>query len=127
MVVGESIQSAFAGPASPDSFDDVYSISDKKTTKIVYSKSEKYLHVLYEKVRALRANKSLDEEIMSQIFVEVQTKYPKEWLILLELFELTYRKKINLAEKIHLQLSKLKENKDLDQLICDGLDLIKKQ
>jgi hypothetical protein len=64
---------------------------------------------------------------MSQIFVEVQTKYPKEWLILLELFELTYRKKINLAEKIHLQLSKLKENKDLDQLICDGLDLIKKQ
>jgi phenylalanine-4-hydroxylase len=127
MVVGESIQSAFAGPASPDSFDDVYSISDKKTTKIVYSKSEKYLHVLYEKVRALRANKSLDEEIMSQIFVEVQTKYPKEWLILLELFELTYRKKIDLAEKIHLQLSKLKENKDLDQLICDGLDLIKKQ
>ena len=127
MVVGKSIQSAFAGPASPDSFDDVYSISDKKTTKIVYSKSEEYLHVLYEKVRALRANKSLDEEIMSQIFVEVQTKYPKEWLILLELFELTYRKKINLAEKIHLQLSKLKENKDLEQLICDGLDLIKKQ
>lgn len=127
MVVGESIKSAFAGPASPDSFDDVYSISDKKTTKIVYSKSEEYLHVLYEKVRALRANKSLDEEIMSQIFVEVQTKYPKEWLILLELFELTYRKKIDLAEKIHLQLSKLKENKDLEQLICDGLDLIKKQ
>jgi phenylalanine-4-hydroxylase len=127
MVVGESIKSAFAGPASPDSFDDVYSISDKKTTKIVYSKSEEYLHVLYEKVRALRANKSLDEEIMSQIFAEVQTKYPKEWLILLELFELTYRKKIDLAEKIHLQLSKLKENKDLEQLICDGLDLIKKQ
>jgi phenylalanine-4-hydroxylase len=127
MVVGESIKSAFAGPASPDSFDDVYSISDKKTTKIVYSKSEEYLHVLYEKVRALRANKSLDEEIMSQIFAEVQTKYPKEWLILLELFELSYRKKIDLAEKIHLQLSKLKENKDLDQLICDGLDLIKKQ
>ena len=127
MVVGESIKSAFAGPASPDSFDDVYSISDKKTTKIVYSKSEEYLHVLYEKVRDLRANESLDEETMSQIFVEVQTKYPKEWLILLELFELTYTKKINLAEKIHLQLSKLKENKDLEQLICDGLDLIKKQ
>ena len=64
---------------------------------------------------------------MSQIFAEVQTKYPKEWLILLELLELSYRKKIDLAEKIHLQLSKLKENKDLEQLICDGLDLIKKQ
>jgi len=64
---------------------------------------------------------------MSQIFDKVQTKYPKEWLILLELFELTYINKIDLAGEIHLQLSKLKENKDLEQLICDGLDLIKKQ
>ena len=127
MVVGESIKSAFAGPASPDSFGDVYSISDKKTAKIIYSKSEKYLHILYEKVRALRTNKSLDEMIMSQIFDEVQTKYPMEWLILLELFEITYANKIDLAEKIQLQLAKLKENKDLKQLICDGLDLIKKK
>jgi phenylalanine-4-hydroxylase len=127
MVVGESIKSAFAGPASPDSFDDVYSISDKRTTKIVYSKSEESLHVLYEKVRDLRANKSLDEEIVSQIFVEVQTNYPNEWLILLELFELTHMGNIEFGDKIHTQLAKLKENKDLEQLICDGLDLIKKQ
>ena len=65
--------------------------------------------------------------IMSQIFDEVQTKYPMEWLILLELFEITYANKIDLAEKIQLQLAKLKENKDLKQLICDGLDLIKKK
>ena len=50
-----------------------------------------------------------------------------EWLILLELFEITYANKIDLAEKIQLQLAKLKENKDLKQLICDGLDLIKKK
>jgi phenylalanine-4-hydroxylase len=124
MVVGERIKSAFAGPASPESFNDVYSISDKKTTKIVYSKSEEYLHVLYEKVRALRTNKSLDVEIMSQIFDEVQIKFPMEWLILLELFELAYTNKIDLADKIQLQLDKLKKHKDLEQLICDGLDLI---
>ena len=127
MAVGESIKSAFAGPASPESFNDVYSISNKKTTKIVYSKSEQYLHVLYEKVRALRTNKSLDEELMSQIFDEVQTTYPKEWLILLELFELAFINKVDLAREIQLQLAKLKENKDLEQLICDGLDLIKKK
>ena len=126
MAVGESIKSAFAGPASPESFNDVYSISNKKTTKIVYSKSEQYLHVLYEKVRTLRTNKSLDEELMSQIFDEVQTTYPKEWLILLELFELAFINKVDLAREIQLQLAKLKENKDLEQLICDGLDLIKK-
>ena len=126
MAVGKSIKSAFAGPASPGSFSDVYSISDKKTNKIVYSKSEQYLHVLYEKVRALRVNKSPDEELISEIFDEVQTKYPNEWLILLELFELTHLYNIEFGGKIHTQLAKLKENKDLEQLICDGLELIKK-
>ena len=126
MAVGKSIKSAFAGPASPVSFTDVYSISDKKTSKIVYSKSEQYLHTLYDKVRALRTNKSSNQELMSKIFDEIQTKYPNEWLILLELFELTHIGNIELGDKIHTQLAKLKENKDLEQLICDGLELIKK-
>jgi phenylalanine-4-hydroxylase len=126
MAVGKSIKSAFAGPASPVSFTDVYSISDKKTSKIVYSKSEQYLHTLYDKVRALRTNKSSNQELMSKIFDEIQTKYPNEWLILLELFELTHISNIELGDKIHTQLAKLKENKDLEQLICDGLELIKK-
>jgi hypothetical protein len=47
-----------------------------------------------------------------------------EWLILLEMFELAYTNKIDLADKIQLQLDKLKKHKDLEQLICDGLDLI---
>ena len=126
MAVGKSIKSAFAGPASPESFNDVYSISDKKTSKIVYSKSEQYLHALYDKVRALRTNKSSNQELMSKIFDEIQTKYPNEWLILLELFELTHIGNTELGDKIHTQLTKLKENKDLEQLICDGLELIKK-
>ena len=126
MAVGKSIKSAFAGPASPVSFTDVYSISDKKTSKIVYSKSEQYLHALYDKVRALRTIKSPNEGLMSEIFDEVQTKYPNEWLILLELFELAHIGNIELGDKIHTQLAKLKENKDLEQLICDGLELIKK-
>jgi hypothetical protein len=33
MAVGKSIKSAFAGPASPVSFTDVYSISDKKLVR----------------------------------------------------------------------------------------------
>ena len=126
MAVGKSIKSAFAGPASPESFTDVYSISDKKTSKIVYSKSEQYLHALYDKVRALRTNKSSNQELMSKIFDEIQTKYPNEWLILLELSELTHIGNTELGDKIHTQLTKLKENKDLEQLICDGLELIKK-
>ncbi|MDC1534718.1 aromatic amino acid hydroxylase [Flavobacteriaceae bacterium] len=126
MVVGENIKSAFAGPASTDSFSDVYSISDSKTSKIVYSESDQNLHVLYKKVRTLRANKSLDQKIIRNIFDKVLTKYPNEWLILLELYELTYKKNITLEEEIYSQLIKLKQTNNLKQLICDGLDLIKK-
>ena len=52
--------------------------------------------------------------------------YFQTGLILLELFELAYINKKGLGDKIHKQLAKLKENNDLEQLICDGLDLIKK-
>lgn len=98
----------------------------KKTSKILYSKSDKALHVLYGKVRNLRSQKSLDYKVIKVVFREVQRNYPHEWLILLELYELVYNKDITLATEVYSQLIKLKKNKDLDQLICDGLDLIKK-
>jgi len=126
MAIGENVKSAFAGPASTDSFNDIYSVSDKKTSKILYSKSDKALHVLYGKVRNLRSQKSLDYKVIKVVFREVQRNYPHEWLILLELYELVYNKDITLATEVYSQLIKLKKNKDLDQLICDGLDLIKK-
>ena len=35
MAIGENVKSAFAGPASTDSFNDIYSVSNKKTSKIL--------------------------------------------------------------------------------------------
>lgn len=126
MAVGENITSAFAGPASTDSFNDIYSISDKKTNKIIYSKADQEIHKLYKSLRVFRENKTFDSKVCTDLFKEIREKCPDEWLILLELYEVVYFNDITLAKEVHLELVRLKRNKNLKQLICDGLDLIKK-
>ena len=126
MAVGENITSAFAGPASTDSFNDIYSISDKKTNKIIYSKADQEIHKLYKSLRVFRENKTFDSKVCTDLFKEIKENCPDEWLILLELYEVVYFNDITLAKEVHLELVRLKRNKNLKQLICDGLDLIKK-
>ena len=126
MAVGENITSAFAGPASTDSFSDIYSISDKKTNKIIYSKADQEIHKLYKSLRVFRENKTFDSKVYTDVFKEIKENCPDEWLILLELYEVVYFNDITLAKEVHLELVRLKRNKNLKQLICDGLDLIKK-
>ena len=126
MAVGENITSAFAGPASTDSFSDIYSISDKKTNKIIYSKADQEIHKLYKSLRVFRENKTFDSKVCTDLFKEIREKCPDEWLILLELYEVVCFNDITLAKEVHIELVRLKRNKNLKQLICDGLDLIKK-
>ena len=126
MAVGENITSAFAGPASTDSFNDIYSISDKKTNKIIYSKADQEIHKLYKSLRVFRENKTFYSKVCTDLFKEIREKCPDEWLILLELYEVVCFNDITLAKEVHIELVRLKRNKNLKQLICDGLDLIKK-
>ena len=126
MAVGENITSAFAGPASTDSFSDIYSISDKKTSKIIYSKADQETHKLYENLRVFREKKTFDSKIYTALFKEIKKNCPDEWLILLELYEVVCFNNLTLAKEVHIELVRLKRNKNLKQLICDGLDLIKK-
>ena len=126
MAVGENIISAFAGPASTESFSDIYSISGKKTNKIIYSKADQKIHELYKNLRVFRENKTFDSRIYIALFKEIRKNCPDEWLILLELYEVVYFNDIALAKEVHIELVRLKRNKNLKQLICDGLDLIKK-
>ena len=126
MAVGENITSAFAGPASTDSFSDIYSISDKKTNKIIYSKADQEIHKLYKSLRVFRENKTFNSKVCTDLFKEIREKCPDEWLILLELYEVVCFNDITLAKEVHIELVRLKRNKNLKQLICDGLDLIKK-
>jgi len=127
MAIGNNICSAFAGAADSNSFEDVYTISETKTAKIIYSSEEQQLHQLYETVRSYRTNCDSNIDFLAGIFKEVISNYPSEWLLLLELYELVYDKDLSLKNEIHKELIKLKQNKQFTKLINDGLDLIIKK
>tara|TARA_B110001469_G_scaffold14178_1_gene14337 strand:+ start:1057 stop:2829 length:1773 start_codon:yes stop_codon:yes gene_type:complete len=127
MAIGKDICSAFAGPADSNSFEDIYSISETKTAKIIYSDKEQQLHQLYEIVKNHRIQKTMDFDSLAGVFKEVKSNYPSEWLILLELYELVYDKDLSLINEILEQLLTLKKNKYFTKLIADGLDLIIKK
>ena len=127
MVIGNKIISAFAGPADPNSFDDIYKISKQKTTKISYSNNEKKLFEFYDLVKSHRLNNTNEFNVLNSIFKEVVNKFPSEWLILLEIYELVYNKDLSLMNKVYKQLIKLQQSTQYTKLISDGLDLIIKK
>ena len=127
MAVGKEIVSAFAGPASTESFEDVFKISENKTHKISYSEDELSLHQLYEKVRNLRENQQIELQELTAIYKELKQKYQNEWLLLLEMYELLFETDSALKETIYQDLVVLKNQKKYSKLVADGLRLILKQ
>ena len=125
MAVGEKVVSVFAGPASDESFDDLHSVSKVKTKKIRYSNKERELHKLYKKVRNIRENKKSKFEDLEKIFFEIKSKYRNEWLILLEMYELTYNSKTDLSSELYENLVRLSKKAEYKELINNGLKLIK--
>jgi phenylalanine-4-hydroxylase len=88
LAVGKEITSAYAGPADCFSFDLVYHESDAKTIKPVFSKREKAIQDLYEKVRHYREEDKINKPSLEKLKVQVQHHYPEQWLLLDEIEEL---------------------------------------
>ena len=127
MAVGKEVISAYSGPADINSFQDLGQISETKTQKIRYTKSEKELYKLYKKVRDLREDDLINEDQLKEIFKVLQKNYKNDWLLTLELYELAFQKDF-VSQKVflkHLQI--LKENDMFTKLISDGLELIRKK
>lgn len=126
MAVGKEIVSAYAGPASVNSFKDLGVVSKEKTHKIEYSKKELKLYKLYDEVAKLRECNSIDFEKLNLIFEKLKIKYPTDWLLPLEIFEIIFNSKTTLEIEILNYLIEMKENKEFRQLIDSGLCLITK-
>jgi len=124
MAVGKEIVSAFSGAADVNSFLDTSKISETKTQKITYSDKEKELYKLYEVVRYLRENKLATEDNITQIFTTVKKDFAKDWLLLLELYELAKKHNFSFQSDILNHLEDLKKNKELKKLITNGLNLL---
>ena len=124
MAVGKEIISAYAGPASVLSFENFGEVSKEKTHKISYSAEEIELHKLYEIVAEMRENNTICIESLSEIYEKLKNNFKTDWLLPLEIYELTYNSNSKMEAEILNYLTKLKTNKQYTQLINNGLKLI---
>ena len=124
MIVGKYIVSAFAGAADSNSFPNLYAESTTLTIKPSKNKAVIKLEKYYEVVRNYRKEKKNDAELLKKLFEEVTALYPKEWLLFIEIIELSNDVKLNqLIKNYFSELISL--HPDLDSLISDGIKMIK--
>ncbi|QTD36694.1 aromatic amino acid hydroxylase [Polaribacter batillariae] len=124
MAVGKEVVSAYSGAADINSFEDTSKVSETKTHKIKYSENEKVLYNLYDNVREMRTTKTASEEKIKTIFNQVKTKFPTDWLLNLELYEVALQNNFDVQKNILNYLLTLQKNKSYKKLIENGLNLL---
>jgi phenylalanine-4-hydroxylase len=125
MAVGEKIISVFSGPADPEGYGLKYEAPGEKTHQIDYDLHARTLHDLYAEVREMReSTQNLDK--LTDIEKVLESEYPGDWLLPVEMLELIRTNKINgeLENKITQRLTALKTRQpELNKLIENGLIL----
>jgi phenylalanine-4-hydroxylase len=123
MAVGKEIISAYNGPADVGSFNLITHIPGEKTIKIKKTKERLKLEDLYKQVREYREEKNKSVELKS-IFSCLQDNHPNDWLLALELYEIS-RDDIMFNEQIIKYLNEKKTSKpEVKHLIENGIELI---
>lgn len=123
MAVGKKIVSAFSGPADANSFDMITHVPTSKTIKAKKSEEREALEKLYSEVRKYREDHI--EENLHMILDELIKKHPNDWLLTLEIVELTKNKALPYYEKALEHLLNVKEKRpEIAHLIANGLNLL---
>lgn len=125
MAVGESIISAYSGPADANAFGLEFPVPAEKTHKITYNTEQRALHTLYGELRRLRDQGIANSELHA-IWQKLKALSKQEWLLPLELVEICAAsgKHPELLAEIQSYLNDLRQsNPDLNKLITRGLNL----
>jgi len=126
MAVGQRIVSVFTGPADAKAFGYEFPTPHEKTHKIAHSEASQKLHVLYKTVRDIRENKKGVSNLL-EIWNDIKQNYPSEWLLPLEILEILKKQQSDsllITEITRFLLSRQETEKQLVNLISNGLSLI---
>ena len=125
MAVGKEVVSVFSGPADTNSFDMISHVPSSQTIKHKKSVEREELESLYQKVRVTREENN-NQLSLENIFNNVKTNHPKDWLLSVEIAELLNNdNEETLLQDVlkHLELLKNKRP-EVSHLIENGLSLI---
>lgn len=124
MAIGNKIVSAFAGAADSNSFPNLYSASKTKTIKAKKTEKEIELETLYQRIRIYRTTSKYTDNDLSEVFNTLVKNHKNDWLLALELLELT--KTTDLISEIKSHLNLISKNRpELSHLINSGIELVK--
>lgn len=124
MAVGKEVISAFAGPADAESFDLITHTPSSTTIKSKKTPERQELEELYASVRNIREGKNAKFSLQAVMDLLVK-HHPNDWLLSVEIYELTAGKDENLAKEAFQNLEKVKIRRpDISHLIDGGLELI---
>ncbi len=125
MAVGDSVVSAFNGPADLNSFNLITHQLSSSTIKLEKSKDYLQLERYYEQIRHFREgiNTTISR---NKVFKELRENHPNDWLLSVELYELANSNgDLDFARQIKDHLQDVKNrNPQFGHLIDDGLALV---
>lgn len=124
MAIGQNIVSAYNGPADIHSFD----LLDHELSKTSSNKedlSKNGIELYYQQIRDFREGKNTMIS-RNKVFAEVKKRFPKDWLLSVELYELALSSgDTDFAVEIKTHLETVKRNiPKVGRLIDDGLLLV---
>ncbi len=123
MAIGKEIVSAFAGGADDLSFPNLYHASQTLTIHPEKSAHALRLEALYQEVRDLRTAGTWELADLRTIFEQIKADYTTDWLLALEVLELTRDDALN-AEILNYLLERVAANPALEALVMDGLEML---
>lgn len=128
MAIGESVVSAYSGPADPDAFGLEYAPPKEKTHKIQYTTKQKELHKQYGLVREVREGKK-PKSALFEVWNFLKHNGSEDWLLPLEMLEIIADddKQRAFAEELRNYLSRLEQKPLLTKLIRRGFNLVDKK
>lgn len=125
MAIGKELISAFAGPADAKSFNLITHTPSSTTIKSKKTPEREELESLYESVRNIRQGKNTKFSL-DAAFDLVKKYHPKDWLLSVEIFELTSGKDEKLASQVLEHLEDVKQRRpEVAHLIDNGIGLVK--
>jgi len=120
MAIGTEIISCFSGPADVTSFDLITHIPTEKTHKSIKNDADLALESEYKKVRDYRENR-ISKLDFYDVLYQLKTKFPNDWLLTVELYELAMKENHESKNEILEYLNVLKLRLKSSHLIEESI------